>query len=742
MKLFKKIFLLLFLIVLPYALIAEKYPIKIDNILVKESIINFFEYIMQNQQKSDVGIEVLLDCYDSLKNYETIYWEDLVIVFPLLMSYSDEYCVYEQKLIGGDIGPAILLLNALRAQIDLVSENQMECCQLLEGDFQGTFSILFEVTQGLSSFDSTLELLLDVIPSLTLSIAAYEESTTMNIAYLQNSLVTCCTTISNDFQQTWTVLSTGFNNTYSSIADVKNTMVNDFVQTWSILGNTLAAFNTCCNALFNDFNGTWTLINTDFNQVISLLTTLTQKEGSCESLSISAPTTIISPGSYCLANNITGTITINANDVVIDLNDCTIFNGQIIVLGRNNVCIRNGALENAGVGPTAISIMNCSNVILKNLIIINPNDGIQCGQVTNLLMKDIIITGAQNNGIDIINSSTALRFEDFEIINTSSNAIYINANVQDITLHNGHIKFTNGLRGEIGFNTDNVKCFDIFIEGTPSGIFPVNFLGTSSNVLFNNVHVTDATQGIRLSTSYQGLFEKCTVKNIIAPSSSAASAFRIDNGIHNQFDSCIVFGITTTGSTTIDAFKMTNNTDLILKNCTVEGLKGFNGTVNGMNIASSQLVTINECMIQNIISGTQADGFHIQSTNNVVATGCTANSCSSNGYYFNNSINGTYIQCIANNCLLNGFYSSAATNMLYQYCYSNNGSGNGFNVSNAICGNCESSKNSGFGFNGNSTSTAYNCFAGVNTAGNYTAITDSVQTIGATGPKVGYSMSA
>ena len=69
---------------------------------------------------------------------------------------------------------------------------------------------------------------------------------------------------------------------------------------------------------------------------------------------ISAPMTISQPGSYYLANDVTGEITIDANDVTLDLNGFTVrssgSNGIGISSGnpRTNVTIRNGSVAGNG----------------------------------------------------------------------------------------------------------------------------------------------------------------------------------------------------------------------------------------------------------------------------------------------------------------------------------------------------------------------------------------------------------
>lgn len=634
------------------------------------------------------------------------------------MNNNDDYqhlitvCIeeYTTKNVNTDISPVIVLLNALKLQIDELGQDQSDCCEMVQEDFAITLSALSEIVQTFSAFDDTVLFLIETVATLTSSIASFT-AISSDLALLQETIDVCCNALNDSFQQTWTILG--------------------------VLSN---ESTNCCNVMANNFNSTWTLIEANFDTVFDLLTASTMQD-SCQAILISTPTTITASGSYCLSNNITGTIMVNAHNVVVDLNDYTVSNGQIIINAKNNVTIKHGILSNALTGTCALSITGCSNSIIEDLLIINPNDGIQCGQSTNIIIKNCIISGAQKNGIDILGTVTALHIEDFEIINTSSNALYINGNVQDLFLQNGHIKFSNGIRAEAGLLITNAKFIDLFVEGTPAALFPMIFLGTSNNFFFDTVHIADAGQGIRFSSLSNSLLQHCVIKNIATPLASAGSAFRLDGGNNNQFIDCIAFSMVTTGSTTLDAFKITNVNNCIFKNCSVEGVTGVNGATTGFNSSGSQRITIENCLVQNIITSSQATGFYTQSTNNVMILDCIANVCSSYGYFSNGGANAIITNCIANGCTSDGFRSVSTTNVDYEYCCSNNNGGAGFNVNNALCGYCESSRNTGFGFNGNATSTAYNCCAALNTAADYSAITSSVQALGAGSPKVGYSIS-
>lgn len=95
--------------------------------------------------------------------------------------------------------------------------------------------------------------------------------------------------------------------------------------------------------------------------------------GCCQS--IIAPTTITQPGNYRLANNIAGGLIIAADDVQIDCENKVIDDGT-----------------------TAISVGAFRNVIIKNGIVTNANNGIAATDSINIEIVQMNLAG---NGIGI-----------------------------------------------------------------------------------------------------------------------------------------------------------------------------------------------------------------------------------------------------------------------------------------------------------------------------------------------------
>ncbi len=82
---------------------------------------------------------------------------------------------------------------------------------------------------------------------------------------------------------------------------------------------------------------------------------------------ITKPMTITVPGFYILANNITGNIIINADNVIVLLNHKKIMNAKnaIVVDQRTNIYVHDGVIE--GSSEEGISINQSSNVVLSGI---------------------------------------------------------------------------------------------------------------------------------------------------------------------------------------------------------------------------------------------------------------------------------------------------------------------------------------------------------------------------------------
>ncbi len=85
------------------------------------------------------------------------------------------------------------------------------------------------------------------------------------------------------------------------------------------------------------------------------------QDGACALTPITAPGIIDAPGAYCLANNIDGTITIDAPNVFFDLNGHTIQNSTNgIVVNGDRAVVKNGMVQNMSENGILVNAQKCA----------------------------------------------------------------------------------------------------------------------------------------------------------------------------------------------------------------------------------------------------------------------------------------------------------------------------------------------------------------------------------------------
>ena len=189
---------------------------------------------------------------------------------------------------------------------------------------------------------------------------------------------------------------------------------------------------------------------------------------SCTQSSQSSAGTISESGSYCVTQNIAGTITIAANDVYLDLSNRTITGGVVINSGVDQVAITNGIIDaDGGVGVQANA--NSSNITLSHLTIKNGTDGINLDAVHDATIAQCSLV-ANEQGISITNS--------------------YNVDVEQSIAQN------NTNRG-FSLITSSTCCF-LDCKALSTGITNTSLFGTDSNVY-----------GFVADQCYGTIFERC-----------------------------------------------------------------------------------------------------------------------------------------------------------------------------------------------------------------------------------------
>ena len=116
----------------------------------------------------------------------------------------------------------------------------------------------------------------------------------------------------------------------------------------------------------------------------------------CTSITVTAATTITSPGSYCMANDIAGVLTIDSPRVVFDMNGHQILGGIALTGSASEIFIMNGFIDGGG-GTIGIDIATAAvtDIHISNVTITGATVGISATvAVSRLLISDIVVTGS------------------------------------------------------------------------------------------------------------------------------------------------------------------------------------------------------------------------------------------------------------------------------------------------------------------------------------------------------------
>lgn len=313
-----------------------------------------------------------------------------------------------------------------------------------------------------------------------------------------------------------------------------------------------------CNP--NLFNQLENKIDQCCNEIINLITTVSTIP--CSAIPIFGPISIEEPGYYCLNNDIIGQIVIDANNVVLDLNNNTVTTNH------------NG---------DAITVNTGINRIIKNGRITNSQWGLVLNGNTTTKVSDIVFSFCDIGSILVINSINLLIqsiLSEFSPIGCYF-AVSNNANVlRNIIISQPQEGFIfEDLENSI---LDNCHVFDGESVSLPL-IGPSNYgfglLGGS------NVH-----------------FENCSVKRYNAL--TTAAGFLIDNTQDVILKNCIAQTITSffpPEEAIANAFFCTDSTSNIqFLQCSCQDVHGLTTSI-GFNLAGNSIVA-DYCLSQSVLS--------------------------------------------------------------------------------------------------------------------------------------------
>lgn len=559
------------------------------------------------------------------------------------------------------------------------------CCQNITQEFQETWTILGDIATTLSTFDTsvvvfynTTTLLVQTVITLTeivdtLSGIVQDLSETTSLLHdINNTLTTCCANLNGNFQDTWTILSAGFNSTFSTI----NTIVNDANGTFSSLQDIQNTLTACCSTLNNDFQQTWTILGAGFNDTFSALATImNDANGTFSSLQDIRNTLTVCCAT--LNNDFQQTWTIldslrstGCTNTPITQADVDAGGGVYSITTPGNYFLYEDIIS-AGAPLGYIIEINASNVTLDlcNRVITgsggNSTSGIFVNTATNVTVRNGVIQDVLVTGVTVNGGSTDLLFDNVSTVSCgihgfqfgSEPPILALSNTDPITnvrIINCSVLFCSQL-----FSTRNIA---ITYERMPLHRFTLTTFGgfytfNCSNLMFdhcmfNNNLCADVYGLILLQCS------NCTVLNCQMNDNQAdqfSAGLTMFDAHDNYFANCTFnsnFGngftrFTVGGGTGVAMTDCTNN---VFFNCQAasnagESSVGF-GSLGGANNYFDQCVATN-----NIGTTAESYGFSFESEAGAQVTSCDAignlGLFESAGFYAVTGTSNSFINCQA-----------------------------------------------------------------------------------------------
>jgi hypothetical protein len=436
------------------------------------------------------------------------------------------------------VGPSITCNEEIRPLLLALKNNIGFCCAELQQDFNETFSLLFDIKNSITSCCETIE-------------QTFNGTFTL-LADIESTITACCAEFNNQFQQTFTSIATGFNGSFTALFDFNTTLTQ------------------CCELIERNFQGTFTALD----EVVLTCTA----PSPCSSISITGPTTISVSGYYCLANEINGLITINADNVTLD------FDGNSLV--------------GTGVGSGIGLVVNAgTNRVIRNGKIVNFEAGIFCDSSVETVIENLIIDTCLNEGIRINDCDVTL-LNLLMIQNVTGDGIHffgVNSNliVQKITI-------TNTQQGVVFDDASNglIEDCNVFDSGFASSGAFVIVNGTYlqfNNCFVKNYVTTDGAAFLLHTNNNNIIFKGCIAQNISAPSAVIAG-FSCRNPMATiQFLNCSALNIA--GTMEAHGFLL-SGTAMIVDHCLAKACVSAPGNGAGFTI-NAEDTSLSDCEAYN-----------------------------------------------------------------------------------------------------------------------------------------------
>ena len=402
-----------------------------------------------------------------------------------------------------------------------------------------------------------------------------------------------------------------------------------------------------------------------------------QEKAACNvTIAIDEPTIISQPGSYCLTQDIMGTVTIAADQVLLDLNEKIMSGGTngIEVSNQKDVFIRNGIIKN--MDTNGILIDTCNNVMISDIEFIASATGIAVLATTCVRIEHCTFREHTSEAICLDNTNNGQVIDNKVINNTGDGIILRNSSVKNKIAQNT-------------CNGNGTLLLSLF-----SGI---RLFSSSNNILSENIcnnNTGDIGFGIRLDSSSNNTLSKNTCNNNIGGSGG--------------------FGIL--------LFSSSNN---VLSKNTCNNNIGSGS--NGIFLFSS---SDNNTLSENICNNNDFSGISLGSSpsNNTISKN-TCNNNSIHGIGLSSSDNNTLSENACNNNGGDGIFLLTADNNTISKNMCNNNTGDGIDIfgdsfDNTVVFN-STNENGDTGIkNAEVSNNAFNNSAVDNTTANYSGITN------------------
>ncbi|MGE0206559.1 MAG: right-handed parallel beta-helix repeat-containing protein [Candidatus Babeliales bacterium] len=394
-----------------------------------------------------------------------------------------------------------------------------------------------------------------------------------------------------------------------------------------------------------------------------------EKLACVQTTQITTPTTITNPGYYCLNNDIVGTITINSDRVILDLNGFEISGttDHVIVVEHTDIVIKNGIIRGTTTGSSGISVTDGINITIENINFTDNYNGILLTTVSCIAIEQCMFTEHTKDGSCI--NATGLygaHFSDIVCKNNTSNQDIalinlLNADtvsLERITLNNNVLQNNSFNIGSFGGGLTLISSSNLFLNAIaidenfgPSSGFGIICIGLALAGVHNvycqdctvNNNVSDVlfigvlTAPLALQGNSNLTFKNCYANNN-SSNSNAVEGFEINRCTHLTMLDCQAnnnSGSTSTGFTYGFALYGGPGSDILYKGCSASGNSGR--TVGGFTFsfaADNFKGIFQECIANDNTAVLTAYGFEFQQSSTSCVVNCIAkrNSGGTAGY--------------------------------------------------------------------------------------------------------------